>query len=111
MLTNNSDISAHVCVGSFASVITGKPIVDVVGTNQKVKCTLGGLGGTTGDCLIDDVCTNIGPGPGNSVSFSVLVPEKLIQIRDNSPYQIKLNADQGGSVTLGFGYRVPDIRP
>ncbi len=108
-LTLTSGQDTELCVDSFTS-FTGNSIKSIInaipGNHPPVQCYLGGQPGS---------CSNTPPNcvtlsPGGSTTFSVSIPEKLIEILNNSPYFIKLRA--GNTVVpIRFEYRVRDIRP
>ncbi|MEK7585041.1 MAG: hypothetical protein AAB455_00795 [Patescibacteria group bacterium] len=108
-LTLNSGEAVELCTDSFNS-FTGNSIRDIInsipGSHQPVECVLGGNRGSCSSTPPN--CTTINP--GGQTTFSVIVPEKLIQILNNSPYFIKLRAGTT-LVPIRFEYRVRDIRP
>ncbi len=115
IITLTSAQSVDLCVNSFIS-FTGNSIENIIssipiGNHLPVQCILGGGGGQFGSFSCSSTPPNcVTLNPGGSTTFSVLIPEKLIQILNNSPYGIKLKAGNK-IVPITFEYRVRDIRP
>ncbi len=95
---------------SFTSAISGQTIDEVIsaipGVHPKLQCILNSI---IGDC--STVSTILSPS-NSIVTLQVRVPEKLIQILNNSPYRITIGTGRPGEqANITFQYRVRDIRP
>jgi len=110
-ITLTGGAPAEICVDSFKSFTTNliEQIIDSIpGSHDPVQCAFGGE--DPGSCSSSSAnCVTLN-NIGDSVTFSVVVPEKLIEILNNSPYFIKLKS-RGTTVPIRFEYRVRDIRP